>query len=524
MKTRELKKYPIQIILMTFAFCVTMLIPILFSYLIDEIVLAGAFDKLIPWLAVTLPVILVGTAMNFYVISYMPVKIGIINTFVLQRKALRNILKMNQPAYARQDKGYYFNITMNSCASYGDMYEEMNLNLIANLIYVAAILAFVTWVNWVFGIFFLVYGVVLVLLSILESSPFYQMNKEVMIVQDVYMNDMRNIIENKSGINALHSETFFEGVFDKSVEKFEKFMLKYRFWNYLAEFAPSGINQIFSILFLFVSAYLVQRGQITTGIMLMGYSYLGYIVTPITTACQILIRYKSNLVNIERVDQLEEKAAAEKENTLNKQEKNLLCRAEKFHFYKGEQPEDFLFHIEELNLKKNGLYVIKGENGSGKSMLLNLMLGNVSPKNSKGTLSLAENMDDTILLSYPTFAVNGTFEENLFGCKRDRELEKILNIDFADKEITSNPVNLSYGQQQKLALLRVFLRNSPILFLDEPLSNLDVETQESVINYIRSLKGKKTILLIMHSDEMDSFADGIFKIENKSLKAVGNPT
>ena len=65
-------------------------------------------------------------------------------------------------------------------------------------------------------------------------------------------------------------------------------------------------------------------------------------------------------------------------------DQDALFQTESFDFYKGEAPEDFLYHIGQLTLKKNGLYVIKGENGSGKSMLMNLMLGNISSEYSKG--------------------------------------------------------------------------------------------------------------------------------------------
>ena len=59
--------------------------------------------------------------------------------------------------------------------------------------------------------------------------------------------------------------------------------------------------------------------------------------------------------------------------------------------------------------------------------------------------------------------------------------------------------------------------DAPILFLDEPLSNLDVETQKNLVDYVSGLKGKKTIVIIMHSDEFDDKADGIIRIEKKQM-------
>lgn len=509
--------------MMTITFFITMIIPILFSYLIDDIVMNKNFNQLSTWLVITLPIAVVGTVMEYYFIQYIPIKIGISNSFLLQKNSLNSILHMNQTLYSKNDKGYYYNVNMNSCSSYGDIHEEVHLNLFSNIIFVSIILIFVTYINRIFGLFFFIYGIILVIISIFEAKPLYELQKNAMVVQDVYLSDLRNIIENKNNINSLHTEHFFQNLFEKSVNKYQVFLLKYKFFMFLGQYAPKGINQIFNIIFLFVAALLVQKSQITPGVMLMGYQYLGYIVTPITDICGILMRYKSNKIHIERVDQLEEDAVLEKENEPYKTQKDLLFKANKFDFYKGDNnKEDYLYHIEDLGLKINGLYIIKGENGSGKSMLLNLMFGNISPKNCNGEFSLYHKIEETAFLTYPTFTINGNIEENLFGIPYNKELEKILNIDYKDKEITSNPINLSYGQQQKLALMRIFGTNAPILFLDEPLSNLDAETQKRVIDYLKLLKGKKTLLVVMHSNELDEYADAILQINNQIMECMNN--
>ncbi|MDE7018939.1 MAG: ATP-binding cassette domain-containing protein, partial [Lachnospiraceae bacterium] len=152
---------------------------------------------------------------------------------------------------------------------------------------------------------------------------------------------------------------------------------------------------------------------------------------------------------------------------------------------------------------------------------LNLMLGNVSVNDSKGRISINKDMDEAAMLTYPFFAINGSFDDNLYGIAADKELAELLRVDFMDKEITANPANLSYGQQQKLALIRVFGTDAPILFLDEPLSNLDVETQEKVVQHIVKLKGQKSILVVMHSDELDEMADGIVEIRDRKMGLRG---
>lgn len=520
MKTKELKKYPIQIIVVTISFFLAMVTPMLFGYLVDNIIVEGRYEELKTWCIATVLVTILSVIMSFTFTNFFPVKIGISNTFKLQKKTMRDILKMNQSVYGSKDKGYYYNLIHNSCANYGDLHEEIHLNLISNIIYLVGILALVTYYSKIFCIFFLAYGVVLVIISLKGASPLFNMQKDVVEKQDVFFGTLRNIIENKAGINAVHSEKFFEDSADKTIKAYEKHVIKYRFWDYLCQYLPVAASQIFSIMFLFIAAMLVENGDITVGILLIGYQYLGYFATPISTVCSILMRYKSNKMHFERVDSLSEDADLPKENENAQVEKNYLFKTNNFDFYKfDDDKKDLLFHIGEMELQKNCLYVIRGKNGSGKSMFLNMLLGNVDQKYRDGKFTLAEQIkESTTFLTYPFFAVDGSFADNLFGIPENKQLMEMLHVDFDEKEITSNPINLSYGQQQKLALMRVLGSDSDILFLDEPLSNLDKMTQEKLINYIVSLKGKKTVICVMHSAELDAHADGIIEISDQKLR------
>lgn len=517
MKTKQLKKYPIPVLMMAITFGLTLLLPYLSGYLIDNVLASYDEQKLWGWFGVTFLVAVVSMSFSFFFCYYNLNKYMLINNQKLQQKAVNDILHMNPSLFSKKDKGYYYNLCANSSMCYAEVHEEMYCNLIGNLLYIIALLAVITYTNWVFGIFFLVYGFLLGLFSLYGSKPLFDMQSTVLMKEDTFLSENRNIIENKLGINALHTEAFFQKEFNKCCDSFTKYFLKYKFWYYMCVYAPVVINKIFSIVYLFIAAFLVFRGQITVGILMMGYQYLGCFADPITLVCNILTRYKSNKVHVDRIDQLSEDAAKECEIEQHKADQDALFQTESFDFYKGEAPEDFLYHIGQLTLKKNGLYVIKGENGSGKSMLMNLMLGNISSEYSKGNFSVSQKINDTAFLTYPFFAIDGSFDDNLFGIARNEELLTLLNVDFADKEITSNPVNLSYGQQQKLALMRLFGTDEPTLFLDEPLSNLDTETQHHLIQYIKSLKGKKTILVIMHSDELDDFADGILWIHDHQM-------
>ena len=172
---------------------------------------------------------------------------------------------MNQSVYADEDKGYYYNVCSNSCAAYGDLYEEIHLNLISCFIYVCGILAVVFMTNIYLGIFFIVYGIVLIIVSLNISKPLFDMQKNVMVKQDRYLNGIRNIIENKIGINALHREKFFADEYKQNIVPYEKHVLRYRFLECLCRQAPNILDQVCLVVFLFIGGNLVLNQQISIG-------------------------------------------------------------------------------------------------------------------------------------------------------------------------------------------------------------------------------------------------------------------
>lgn len=119
--------------------------------------------------------------------------------------------------------------------------------------------------------------------------------------------------------------------------------------------------------------------------------------------------------------------------------------------------------------------------------------------------------------TYLLIVVNGDLDENVFGDDMDESLLDMLNINFKDKEIIENLINLSVGEKQKINLLRVLSKNKDVLVLYEPYSNLDRLTQDRISKYLESIKGDKTILAIMHSNDLDHIADKLIRIKEGQL-------
>ena len=80
--------------------------------------------------------------------------------------------------------------------------------------------------------------------------------------------------------------------------------------------------------------------------------------------------------------------------------------------------------------------------------------------------------------------------------------------------------NLSSGEKQRLGLARAFLKNTPLILLDEPTSNVDSINEGIILKSILEAKKDHAIILVSHRESTMAIADRIYRFENRTLKEV----
>ena len=167
--------------------------------------------------------------------------------------------------------------------------------------------------------------------------------------------------------------------------------------------------------------------------------------------------------------------------------------------------ENKLFHNLSFDINSGEGLHIKGGNGSGKSTLLRIILGITSP--SKGFVETHDHDLNISYLGHKNAIKNYlTPLENLELLFNDAELKiafewlrKFGLFDLQD-ELTAS---LSYGQQKKLALIRVLARSSDLIILDEPLVGLDQATADQLTSFlIQKLSEGVSLILTSHINPM----------------------
>ena len=168
--------------------------------------------------------------------------------------------------------------------------------------------------------------------------------------------------------------------------------------------------------------------------------------------------------------------------------------------------ENKLFHNLSFSLNNGESLHIKGPNGSGKSTLIRIILGITNP--TKGLISVNSSKDICYLGHKNALKNYLSLDDNILLMEFDNHpcLKKYIEILDLKKYLDVNVANLSYGQQKKLGLLRLFLNSSDLIILDEPFVGLDKETQIILTDFLTDqLEENKTLIYTSHIEcDIDS--------------------
>ena len=191
-----------------------------------------------------------------------------------------------------------------------------------------------------------------------------------------------------------------------------------------------------------------------------------------------------------------------------------------------------------LSVEAGSFVAFLGKSGSGKSTLAKILSGIYGSYSGTAKISGMEikNISKKELHSFVTYISHrdwifaGTVRDCLLEGKPSATDKKLISAlesvnlwDFVrengglEMALREGGSNLSGGQKQRLSIARAILHNSPVMIFDEATSNIDVESEEVILDLIRSLKGKKTMIMISHRKENSMGADKIFEFENGTV-------
>ncbi len=289
----------------------------------------------------------------------------------------------------------------------------------------------------------------------------------------------------------------------------------------------------------------VLHHALTLGQFLLVLSYVGDLYSPLKTVSRKTVAVQSHLASLERayafldepVD-VPQKADAQ---AIERARGQVCFQDVSFQY----TPDRHALDGVSFTVRPGQRVGIAGATGAGKSTLANLLLRLYDPTSGAVTLDGVDlrdyRVDDlrsqyTVVFQEPVLFSASIGENIAYGCpdatpEDIAEAARAANVaDFVeslpdgyDTAVGERGMALSGGQRQRLALARAFLRNAPIIIMDEPTSSVDVVTEAAILEALERLMEGRTTFLIAHSAAVLERCDVVLTLAEGRLREPAEP-
>lgn len=308
--------------------------------------------------------------------------------------------------------------------------------------------------------------------------------------------------------------------------------------SFLYDGLKSFVEQIGVVFIIILTAYLVLSGQMTIGAIMFHIMLFNNVSAPIRQLHRIYdemndaLIYSEGFFDILKADYETEPSG----NYIPDRIKGTFeLKGINFTYPNGIKA----LHDIDMTIESGKITALVGLSGAGKSTLVNLLDKFYEP--DSGTIFLdgvdLKQYDTTYLRNNIGLVLqrnhifNGTIEENIRYGNPDATPEQVIRaakqayiydqIMALPSQFASKALLLSGGQQQRIAIARMFLKNPPIIFLDEPTASLDAIATEQIKNSLDAIKKNRTVIIISHSISQIIDADIIYTLKNGRVAEHG---
>ena len=302
------------------------------------------------------------------------------------------------------------------------------------------------------------------------------------------------------------------------------------------------VQQVGTVLIIILTAYLVliQYPGMTIGKIMYHVMLFSNVTAPITQLQRIFDSLNDALIYAEGFfDILEAKEETERTGTYRPEQVRgeFVVEDVDFTYPNGTHA---LHHVD-MAIRSGQITALVGLSGAGKSTVVNLLDKFYEPQSGRILLDGVDLRewdtrylrDNIGLVLQKNHIFEGTIEENIRYGKPEATDEEVVEaarkayileqIEQLPMGMKSKATALSGGQQQRIAIARMFLKNPPIIFLDEPTASLDAIATEQIKASIDAIKRDRTVIIISHSISQIIDSDMVYAMKQGRVEQSGNP-
>lgn len=347
-----------------------------------------------------------------------------------------------------------------------------------------------------------------------------------------------------SGILVLRSfgaEDYFQGKMNRAADELVEYEEKRARISNTAMVIRSMLTWLPDIICAVYAYILVMRGALSVGELLAFILILGRFVDSFISLPFDIVDAREHLVCVNRIEGI----LGEKDEPCGSEVKGLseteavAFRHVAFEYVEGTQVLNGL----SFTIPAGSTAAFVGDSGGGKSTIFHLLCGFYRPSSGNYSLfgrdfeewEVEAAREQLALVSQNVFLFPDTIYENVRYGRLDASKEDIIEAcknarihDFImqlpagyDTQVGERGILLSGGERQRISIARAFLKNAPILLLDEPTSAVDVATEKLIQEAVDKLSENKTCIIIAHRLSTVMGVDKIMVLKDGCIKESG---
>ena len=380
-----------------------------------------------------------------------------------------------------------------------------------------------------------------ILIVILSRNVQYGLTKRSMDAKMELSDGIQECIETMRDLKSCNAEKRYLGGLFRKIDKVEKRAIISEVGTAVFVVSASFILKIGIGTVALTGSILLTSGEIDVLTLFMYLLIASRLYDPLQSSLQNLAAVISLRTNVERMDEILFHPLQEGKNELTNNGYDISFEHVRFGYDSGEEVlSDVTF-----TAKQGEVTALVGPSGGGKTTVSRLAARFWDPDSGKitvGGMDVTKTDPESLLSLYSIVfqdvtLFDNTIMENIRIGRRDATDEEVIEagkmaqcLPFVEKlpdgwntMIGENGGELSGGERQRISIARAFLKDSPIILLDEATASLDAENETEIQNALSKLIRNKTILVIAHRMRTIENADRIVVLSGGRVREEGSP-
>ena len=522
----------------------TLYVPILIGYAVDEIIAAGNVNFPGVWAIIKqIVIVIVITALSQWLMNVCNNRITFRVIKDIRTKAFHRLENLPLKYVDSHQYGDVVSRIVSDVDQFSDGLLMGLTQLFSGVITIIGTLAFMPYLNWIIALVVVIITPLSLFVARFIAQRTYTMFHKQSETRGKLTSLIDEMIGNQKVVQAFGYEDDALNRFDKINETLGEFSLKATFFSSITNPATRFVNGVVYAGVGIVGAIAAVNGVLTVGRLTSFLSYANQYTKPFNEISGVITELQNALASAARVFELME----EEPQVPDAEDAVVLAdvdgNVEMDHVYFSYTPEQKLIENFNLNVKPGQRIAIVGPTGCGKSTVINLLMrfydvdqGSVKVEGEDIRHITRESLRNNYgMVLQETWLKSGTIRENIVYGKPDASEEEMILASKAahahsfikrlpqgyDTVITEDGGNLSQGQKQLLCIARVMLCLPPMLILDEATSSIDTRTEIRIQKAFAKMMQGRTSFIVAHRLSTIKEADVILVMNNGNIIEQG---